>query len=119
VTHSPRDAGNLEIYMPDARALSLCARIEPPPSDPVPRRPCVLVWSLEPYAPPEPPPAVPRGVTRFLRLLKDKAVNPKREEIAIDWQTPLIGTKRRSLWYLLKGDDVEATCRKLAVTGVL
>jgi hypothetical protein len=31
VTHSPRDAGNLEIYMPEARALSLSARIEPPP----------------------------------------------------------------------------------------
>ncbi len=119
VTHSPRDAGNLEIYMPAARALSLSARIEPPPPDPIPGRPCVLVWSLEPYAPPEPPPAVPRGVTRFLRLLKDKAVNIKREEIAIDWPTPLIGAKRRSLWYLLRGDDVEATCRKLAAKGVL
>jgi hypothetical protein len=119
VTHSPRDAGNLEIYMPDARALSLSARIEPPPPDPIPDRPCVLVWSLEPYAPPEPPPAVPRGVTRFLRLLKDKAVDIKREEIAIDWRAPVVGAKRRSLWYLLRGDDVEATCRKLAATGVL
>jgi Dolichyl-phosphate-mannose-protein mannosyltransferase len=119
VTHSPRDAGNLEIYMPDARALSLSARIEPPPPDPVRGRPCVLVWSLEPYAPPEPPPAVPRGVTRFLRLLKDKALNPTREEIAIDWQAPLFGARRRSLWYLLRGDDVEPTCRKLAATGVL
>jgi len=64
--------------MPDARGLSLSARIEPPPSDPIPGRPCVLVWSLEPYAPPEPPPPVPRGVTRFLRLLKHKAVNPAR-----------------------------------------
>jgi len=119
VTHSPRDAGNLEIYMPDARALSLSARIEPPPPDPSPARPCVLVWSLEPYAPPEPPPAMPRGVTRFLRLLKDKALSPTREEVAVDWQTPVIGARRRSLWYLLRGDDVEATCRKLAATGVL
>jgi hypothetical protein len=83
--------------MPDARALSLSARIEPPSLDPMRDRPCVLVWSLEPYAPPEPPPAVPRGVTRFLPLLKDRAVNPTREELAIDWQTPLIGAKRRSL----------------------
>jgi len=59
-----------------------------------------------------------RSAPRFLRLLKDKAVNPTREEIAIDWRTPVIGARRRSLWYLLRGDDVEATCRKLAVTGV-
>ena len=31
VTLSPRDAGNLAIYLPEARALSLSARIEPPP----------------------------------------------------------------------------------------
>jgi hypothetical protein len=52
---------------------------------------------------------VPRGVTRFLRLLKDKAVNPMREEIAIDRRTPVIGARRRSLWSLLRGDDFEAT----------
>jgi hypothetical protein len=48
VTHSPRDAGNLEIYMPDARALSLSARIEPPPPDPNPGAP--LRAPLEPRA---------------------------------------------------------------------
>ena len=119
VTHSPRDAGNLEIYLPGARALSLSARLEPPPADAVTDRPCVLLWSLEPYAPPDPPPAVPRGVTQFLRLLEDKTVEPTREEVAIDWEAPLIGARRRSLWYLLRGEDVEATCRKLAATGVL
>jgi hypothetical protein len=46
-------------------------------------------------------------------------VDIKREEIAIDWQAPVVGAKRRSLWYLLRGDDVEATWRKLAATGVL
>jgi 4-amino-4-deoxy-L-arabinose transferase-like glycosyltransferase len=119
VTHSPRDAGNLEIYLPEARALSLSARIEPPPPDPVPDRPCVLLWSLEAFVPPQPSRAMPRGVTRFLRLLKNKALNPTREEIVIDWPAPLIGARRRSLWYLLRGDDVDATCRKLAASGVL
>ena len=36
VTLSPRDAGNLAIALPEARALSLSARIEPPPPDPMP-----------------------------------------------------------------------------------
>jgi hypothetical protein len=36
VTLSPRDAGNLAIYLPEARELSPSARIEPPPPDPCP-----------------------------------------------------------------------------------
>ena len=31
VTLSPRDAGNIAVALPEARALSLSARIEPPP----------------------------------------------------------------------------------------
>ena len=52
VTLSPRDAGNLAIYLPEARALSLSARIEPPPPDPVPNRPCLLLWGGEYSVPP-------------------------------------------------------------------
>lgn len=45
VTLSPRDAGNLVIYLRNARALSLNARIEPPPPDRVFNRPCVLIYA--------------------------------------------------------------------------
>jgi 4-amino-4-deoxy-L-arabinose transferase-like glycosyltransferase len=58
LTLSPRDAGNLAIYLPEARALSLSARIEPPPADTLADRPCVLLWggeySVPPAAAPEP-----------------------------------------------------------------
>ncbi|HKA65710.1 MAG TPA: hypothetical protein VKD00_08365 [Methyloceanibacter sp.] len=47
VTLSPRDAGDLAIYPPEARALSLSARIEPPPPDHIPDRACVLLWGGE------------------------------------------------------------------------
>ena len=53
VTLSPREAGNLAIYLPNARALSLSARIEPPPPDPVQDRPCVLLWGGEYSVPPD------------------------------------------------------------------
>ena len=43
VTLSPRDAGNLAVALPEARALSLSARIEPPPPDPIPDRPCAAL----------------------------------------------------------------------------
>jgi hypothetical protein len=56
VTLSPRDAGNLAIYLPEARALSLSARIEPPPADPVSDRPCVVLWGGEYSVPPAEPP---------------------------------------------------------------
>jgi hypothetical protein len=56
VTLSPRDAGNLTIYLPEARALSLSARIDPPPPDPVPNRPCLLLWGGEYSVPPARPP---------------------------------------------------------------
>ena len=47
VTLSPRDAGNLAIYLPEARALSLSARIEPPPPYPVRSSPCVFLGGGE------------------------------------------------------------------------
>lgn len=118
VTLSPRDAGNLAIYLPEARALSLSARIEPPPPDPVPNRPCLLLWggeySVPPAAPPEPNPSPGK-------LLKPLGVagSTGAEEIDVDWPRPLIGAQRRSVWHLLRGDNINAVCRRVAAKGML
>jgi 4-amino-4-deoxy-L-arabinose transferase-like glycosyltransferase len=116
VTLSPRDAGNLAIYLPEARAMSLSARIEPPPVDPVPDRACVLLWGGEffvpPAAPPEPNPSPGK-------LLKPLGVAGRTEEVAVDWPKPLIGAQRRSVWHLLHGDNIDAICRRVAAKGML
>jgi hypothetical protein len=118
VTLSPRDAGNLAIYLPEARALSLSARIEPPPPDPIVDRPCVLLWggeySVPPAAPPEPNPSPGK-------LLKPLGVagSTGAEEVAVDWPKPLIGAQRRSVWHLLRGDNIDAICRRVAAKGML
>ena len=118
VTLSPRDAGNLAIYLPEARALSLSARIEPPPPDPVPDRPCVLLWggefSVPPAAAPEPNPSPDK-------LLKPLGVGSGTgaDEVAVDWPKPMIGAQRRSVWHLLRGDNVDAICRRIAAKGML
>ena len=119
VTLSPRDAGNLAIYLPEARALSLSARIEPPPPDPVPDRPCVLLWggefSVPPAAPPEPNPSPGK-------LLKPLGVGQSTkgaEDVVVDWPKPLIGAQRRSVWHLLRGDNIDAICRRVAKKGML
>ncbi len=73
VTLSPRDAGNLIIYLPKARALSPSARIEPPPPDKVSGRACVLLWGGETSVPPgAPQPLSPK------RALDPRLVSPKR-----------------------------------------
>ncbi len=115
VTLSPREAGNLAIYMPEARALSLSARIEPPPPDPLAHRPCVLLWGGGSSVPPAP---ATRGASRFLELLGIAANADAAEQVAVDWPQPLIGAKRRSVWHLLRGDAVEDSCRRWALTGV-
>lgn len=116
MTLSPRDAGNLAIYLPEARALSLSARIEPPLADPVPDRACVLLWggenSVPPAAPPEPNPSPGK-------LLKPLGVAGRTEEVAVDWPKPLIGAQRRSVWHLLRGDNIDAICRRVAAKGML
>jgi hypothetical protein len=118
VTLSPREAGNLEIYLPNARALSLSARIEPPPPDTVQDRPCVLLWGGEYSVPPEAPLAEMRGVSRFLKLLGVAAGADGAEEVTVDWRKPLIGAQRRSVWHLLRGSPVEAICRRVALKGL-
>jgi hypothetical protein len=119
VTLSPRDAGNLAIYLPEARALSLSARIEPPPADPVPDRPCVLLWggeySVPPAAPPEPNPSP----GKLLKPLGLGGSAGQEEEVAVDWPKPLIGAQRRSVWHLLHGDNIDTICGRVAKKGML
>jgi 4-amino-4-deoxy-L-arabinose transferase-like glycosyltransferase len=119
VTLSPRDAGNLAIALPEARALSLSARIEPPPPDPLPNRPCVLLWGGEYSVPPAPPPPANPSPARFLKLLGVAASAEDAEDIEVDWRQPLIGAQRRSVWHVLRGKNIEAACRRVAAKGML
>jgi hypothetical protein len=119
VTLSPRDAGNLAIYLPEARALSLSARIEPPPADPMPGRFCVLLWggeySVPPAAPPEPNPSP----SKLLKALGLDANAGQAEEVEVDWPKPMIGARRRSVWHLLRGRNIDTICRQVAKKGML
>jgi hypothetical protein len=119
VTLSPRDAGNLAIYLPEARALSLSARIEPPPADPIADRPCVLLWggeySVPPAAPPEPNPSP----GKLLKPLGLGGSAGQAEEVAVNWPKPLIGAQRRSVWHLLRGNNIDTICRQVAKKGML
>jgi hypothetical protein len=119
VTLSPRDAGNLAISLPDARALSLSARIEPPPPDSIADRPCVILWGGEYSVPPAPSPPANPSPARFLKLLGLAGSAAEAEEVAVDWTKPLIGAERRSVWHLLRGESVEAVCRRVAAKGLL
>jgi hypothetical protein len=119
VTLSPRDAGNLAIYLPEARALSLSARIEPPPADPIADRPCVLLWggeySVPPAAPPEPNPSP----GKLLKPLGLGGSAGQAEEVAVNWPKPLIGAQRRSVWHLLRGNNIDTICGQVAKKGML
>ena len=96
----------------------MSARIEPPPPDPVPDPPCVPLWggenSVPPAEPPEPNPSPGK-------LLKPLGIGSGTgaEEVAVDWPKPLIGAQRRSVWHLLRGDNIEAICRRVAAKGML
>jgi hypothetical protein len=118
VTLSPRDAGNLAIYLPEARALSPSARIEPPPPDPVPNRPCLLLWGREYSVPPAQLPEPNPSPSKLLKPL-GVAGSTGAEEVAVDWPKPLIGAQRRSVWHLLRGDNINAICRRVAAKGML
>ncbi|MGB6346349.1 MAG: hypothetical protein WBF40_03220, partial [Methyloceanibacter sp.] len=65
----------------------------------------------------EPAPAT-RGANRFLKLLGVAANTDAAEEVAVDWPQPLVGAKRRSVWHFLRGDAVEDSCRRVALTGI-
>ena len=119
VTLSPRDAGNLAIYLPEARALSLSARIEPPPPDPVPDRPCVLLWGGENSVPPAVPPEPNPSPGKLLKPLGVGQSTKGAEDVVVDWPKPLIGAQRRSVWHLLRGDNIDAICRRVAKKGML
>lgn len=119
VTLSPRDAGNLAIYLPEARALSLSARLEPPPPDPMPDRPCVVLWGGETYMPPAPPPTATQGADRFLKLLGIAPDAGPVETIEVEWRRPLLGAERHTVWRLLRGSEIEAKCRRMAAIARL
>ena len=119
VTVSPRDAGNLIMYLPAARALSPSARIEPAPADPIAgERPCVFLWGGETSVPPQGPRASPPPSKLFrpLGVIPDTGAI---EDVAVDWQTPLIGKTRRSVWHVMRSGAVEDACRRFAVIGRL
>ena len=118
VTLSPREAGNLAIYLPEARALSLSARIEPPPPDTVRDRACVFLWGGEYSVPPAAPPSPSPSPQRLLKPLGLGAREADAEDVEVEWRTPLIGAQRRSLWHLLGGKDIEPICRALAAKGM-
>jgi hypothetical protein len=119
VTLSPRDAGNLAIYLPQARALSLSARIEPPRPDPIRNRTCILLWGGEYSVPPDPPPPAHPSASKLLEPLGIDGSAAEVQDIAVDWLTPLVGLKRRSVWHLLRGATVEGVCQRVAAKGML
>ena len=64
-------------------------------------------------------PASQPSPARFLKLLGVAASAGEAEDIEVEWRTPLIGAERRSVWHVLRGENVEAACRKVAAKGVL
>lgn len=119
MTLSPRDAGNLAIYLLEARALSLSARIEPPPPDPIADRACVLLWGGEYSVPPAVPPEPNQAPGKLLKPLGLAESAGQAEDITVDWPKPLIGAQRRSVWHLLRGDNIDGICRRVAAKGML
>jgi len=118
VTLSPRDAGNLIAYLPNARALSPSARVEPPPPDPIAgERPCVFLWGGETSVPPQAPRA--SSPSRLLAPLGVTSDPGAIEDVAVEWRMPLIGKTRRSVWHVLRSASAEDACRRFAVIGRL
>ena len=118
ITLSRLEAGNLNIYLPNARALALTARIEPPPPDPIADRPCALLWGGENLVSPSAPPSS-KNAEKFLKLLGISGGQEQAERVVINWDKTLIGAPRRSVWYMLQGNSVDRVCQKLKITGLL
>ena len=64
------------------------------------------------------PPANP-SPARFLKLLGVAANAGDAEDIEVDWRKPLIGAQRQSVWHMLRGETIDAACRKVAAKGML
>jgi hypothetical protein len=99
--------------------LSLSARIEPPPPDPVPDRPCVPLWGGENSVPPAAPPEPNPSPGKLLKPLGLGGSAEGAEDVAVDLPKPLIEAQRRSVWHLLRGDNIDAICRCVAAKGML
>jgi hypothetical protein len=73
----------------------------------------VLLWGDEASLPPKPP----RATTPLQKFFVTLGVTPDLsavEDVAVDWDRPLIGEKRRSAWHLLRGGAAEEACRRFA-----
>jgi hypothetical protein len=79
----------------------------------------VLLWGGEYSVPPAPLPPANPSPARFLKLLGVAASAGDAEDIEVEWRKPLVGAQRRSVWHVLRGENVEAACRKVAAKGVL
>ena len=56
---------------------------------------------------------------RFLALLGVTKESHATKDVTVDWAAPLIGTKRQSVWQILRGEAVEKARRRVAARGVL
>ena len=111
VSNSPRDAGNIVIYMPAARALALSARVEPPPPDPVTQRACVLIWTEAKHK--------TKAGQRFLMLLGVTSEVNAIEEVVVKGSSPLGAGEGQTTWHLLRSEKAEQACRRVAARGGL
>jgi 4-amino-4-deoxy-L-arabinose transferase-like glycosyltransferase len=115
VTLSARDAGNLATFLPTARALSPSRRKEPPPADLMRERPCILFWGGDYYVPPKQP--KPPAADRLLSPLGLRPENHLVVDIQINWDQPLIGETRRSVWHMVSDASAEEACRRFVASG--
>jgi hypothetical protein len=110
VSNSPRDAGNIIIFMPEARALAASSRLESPPPDPLAERPCVLIWTEARHK--------AESGERFLKLLGIGSESGNSEEVVVNWKPPF-GGAQQTTWHLLRGGKAERACRRVAAKGDL
>jgi hypothetical protein len=114
VTPGERDAGNLIVHLPEARAVALNSlRVEAPPADRLPVRPCVAIWSgsLEgSHDRPELPP-LPDSIAALAGSGAGQI-----GDIFVDWPRPLYGEDRQSVWRVMPLPDDASAC--LAARGL-
>lgn len=109
VTTGGRDAGNLMVQLPEARASSVNSlRVEPPPRDALAERPCVAIWGetrgILPELPkPQPPPS-------YLRSLIEEG-SGEINDVLVRWPKLLYGNQRQSLWRYVVLSPETPLCR--------